>query len=167
MPSTVQEPVFIDNSKHTYYTCAVIRVLIVHNTSALLEEALRMMTGLFDRKLFTLRVVTAKTATVPDFTWSDLMIVGTDENTLDFAKGEFREVNRAFRGINFAGKTVGFFFAASLNSKADSLARMFEDTDISVFPRLLSIQGDDTQDYKSISSWITSLCGFYKENEHE
>lgn len=141
----------------------MIKVLIVYNTSTTLEENSRLMSLFFNDKNYQLRVKNAKNATIPDFAWADILLVGTDKEPLEFAKGEFREINRALTGINFAGRIAGFFYTATLESGASSLLRMFGDTDILVYPKYFPIPVHGENDDQAIKSWIYSLCGFYQE----
>ena len=141
------------------------RVLIVYNSSGILEKTAQNLGIFFEKGKFNLRIKSAAAATVPDFTWADILIVGTDEDSLAFAKGEYREINRAFTGINLAGRLAGFFSASDTGTAEESLHRMFRDTEITIFPVHLAVKGKDIPTAET-EGWARSLSNFYKEVQH-
>ena len=135
----------------------------MHNVSAALDEAARNMGVFFKEKDYQLRIKSAKNAEIPDFSWADIMVIGTNEEPLDFAKGEFREINRALTGINFAGKAAGVFYASSIKAGSSSVLRMLADTDIAVFPEHFIVDRQSSGDINAVKAWILAVCSFYKE----
>jgi hypothetical protein len=103
-------------------------------------------------------------ASMTDFQAADIMIIGQffengeNKNVCD----NFKEILRALRGVNLAGRLAGF-----LSHKHDNVPLLFQEalkeTDIRYFEEPLTLK-EGKNDKKQIQDWVTRLYDDYKNH---
>jgi flavodoxin len=96
----------------------------------------------------------AEQVSIPEINAADILVFGTEEEGTALLSGGYREIARAFSGINLAGK-IGAFFSYSRGESIQNLREMVKDTDLELISSdLIFLQNGKSIKDKKIDKWI-------------
>jgi hypothetical protein len=131
-------------------------LVVVESDSGRLDEAGRELAKGLESEPCDTKVRASSAAVVSDVLWADVVLLGYDDEK-SLGQTGFKELNRAFRGINLAGRTAGLFHVTAAEAPA-LLRRMLKDTDIALFPEILSaVAGRD------VAVWVRAVVRSHRE----
>jgi len=142
-----------------------LNALIVYTSnSPTLKELTKKLNSFINDSLLEVRVKPAAETEVPHVCAADIIFFGSDESGSTFGKGEFKELERAFAGINLAGKVAGLFSCSS-TAAIDSLKEMLKSTGITIGgePYLGCKKEDFGEESERIKKWVNEVINTYRE----
>jgi hypothetical protein len=113
------------------------------------------------------RTVVKKAAdtSITDLAAADIMLFGLQKPAIAELHPDFNELVRIFKGVNLAGKTVGFF---SFNAEKASarLRRALLDSDPSSFDEEPALGDGDSERHADLQGWVVRVTAFHQEARH-
>jgi menaquinone-dependent protoporphyrinogen IX oxidase len=119
----------------------------------------------FDKKRFTVTAKNALKSHIPDIAAADAVVFGSKGNSAVSIHAEFKELLRAFSGVNLAGKSAGFFLEKNTDTFKD-FEKALKVSDISIFDEPLIYQ-EKGIDAKQLRRWADKFGKFLEKNIHE
>jgi len=103
----------------------------------------------------------AEESGIPDVLASDVLVFALDGEKIDPAETDFREMFRAFHGINLAGKFAGLI-SLDGNDSPSVFRDALKDTDIDVFAEVLDIPLRRIKRFR-VRSWTGRFTRWFKD----
>ena len=129
------------------------------------EEALRNpveeMTDHLETNKHHVIVKTAKETHMPDLAAANIVLLGSKPSGSTPLHPEFKEIVRALKGINLAGRTAGLFSCGEEGSIA-AFQKALEDCNIDVCNHELHLREGKT-DSGRIIEWLDQIISCYKD----
>jgi len=140
------------------------RVLIVTSKNEHVEACGNAIEKELRKASFQVSRKNAAETTIPMVNAADILIFGIHGTQLP---PEFSEINRAFTGINLAGRTGALFVDAS-ESAAGSLKEMLKDTDINLSSQVFYCRRESsTVNSSALTKWVQTILKTYRDMIHE
>jgi len=98
---------------------------------------------------------------IPDVLASDVLVFAVDGEKIDPAETDFREMFRAFEGINLAGKFAGLI-SLDGNDSPSVFRAALKDTDIDIFEEVLDVSLRKLKRSR-VRSWTGRFTRWFKD----
>ncbi|RPJ07006.1 MAG: hypothetical protein EHM28_08670 [Spirochaetaceae bacterium] len=135
-------------------------ILFAPEKSPVKEQA-KAVADAISSKEWKVSIKSAAKSHIPELAPADIMIFGSGDTKIPASEGEYKELFRAFEGVNFAGKIAAVF--SETGSSFDSeLVKTLEDSDAALFQPVLSFSGSQINK-KTMTDWVKKLFAFFKE----
>lgn len=129
----------------------------------IIKEFISVLNGVFEKNNITISAKKPDEASITDILSSDIVIFGSESE--DEPKKIFKEIIRALKGVNLAGRFSAF---VSFSKKPVSLVfkNALSDTEVNIFKDELILDSDKINK-KFIKSWAEELLKYFKDNVNE
>ncbi|MBN2442271.1 MAG: flavodoxin family protein [Spirochaetales bacterium] len=127
----------------------------------------------FENEKCVVLAKSAKNTTIPDITASEILIIGSKTDGKKSIHPEFKELTRALKGINLAGRTAGIF-SFDNEKTVTSFKEVLHDSGISLYN--LNLYFKNEMSYSSPTAdaaiapsaaatgeWVKDIITFYKD----
>jgi flavodoxin len=118
----------------------------------------------FPGKEFMVSVKSSSKAQIPDIAAADAAIFGSKGNSAISIHTDYKELLRAFGGVNLSGRSVGFFIEKDTSTFED-FSNALKESDIAIFEEPLIYQ-ERGLDFKQLKRWISQFILFVRRNMH-
>ncbi len=131
----------------------------------IIKEYISVFSSVFEKNGIKVSIINAGNALITDIISSNIVIFGAEDETEKKSKADFKEIIRALKGVNLAGRFCGFI---SFNKKSTSLVfkKALSDTGIGIFKDELILDSVKINK-KFVKSWALELLKDFKANLHE
>jgi flavodoxin len=140
----------------------MFRVIILYAPD---EETITTIAAVIETAFHNERCVTAvkaaKDALIPDIAGSDIVILGSKAEGKKPIHPDYKEIVRALRGINLAGRIAGIF-TFEHDGTVDSFKQVLNDSDITIYEKSLFIESGQW-DQAVITEWAQNILLYYKD----
>jgi flavodoxin len=131
----------------------------------IIKEYISVFSSVFEKNGIKVSIINAGNALITDIISSNIVIFGAEDETEKKTQSDFKEIIRALKGVNLAGRFCGFI---SFNKKSTSLVfkKALSDTGIGIFKDELILDSVKINK-KFVKSWALELLKDFKANLHE
>lgn len=137
-------------------------VIIASEASPKLGDVGRFLAKELKKRKVRADFRSAKDTLIPDLAPCDLLLFGALAGE-KLVSGDYRELNRSLRGVNFAGRK-GAFFTLENPSTFKALGEMVKDSDLTILePGLCLKDGSAKDSDAAISRWVDGLLKQYQK----
>jgi len=125
-----------------------------------INETANNIATVFNKGKCHTTVKSANQTKIPDITASDIIIFGPNTKEKKTVHPDYKEIIRAFTGINLAGRIAGFFTFGG-NESINSFKEILHDTDISLYEPNFLIENNNDPDI--LMKWVKNIITQYKD----